>query len=62
MSGFRIGQVRAVGNGEGLQRRVLIETAVDFRTLEEVLVLTGDGPGPAVEEPPPAGAVDGGGS
>jgi rod shape-determining protein MreC len=39
--GYRIGRVRAVGDGEGLQRRVLIETAVDFRTLEEVLVLTG---------------------
>jgi rod shape-determining protein MreC len=58
--GFRIGQVRAVGDGEGLQRRVLIETAVDFRTLEEVLVLvreeTGGASGSTAE------AYGGGGS
>ncbi len=39
--GFRIGLVATVGDSEGLQRQVVIRTAVDFRTLEEVLVVVG---------------------
>lgn len=37
--GLRLGQVSAVEAGVGLQRRVVIDTAVDFRSLEEVLVV-----------------------
>ena len=37
--GFMVGTVTRVGDGEGLQKRIEITTAVDFRTLEEVLVL-----------------------
>jgi rod shape-determining protein MreC len=40
--GLRLGQVAAVEPGVGLQRRVLVDTAVDFRALEEVLVVRVD--------------------
>lgn len=43
--GLRVGRVVRVGAGEGLQRRIAIETAVDFSTLEEVLVLVAEPPG-----------------
>jgi hypothetical protein len=33
--------VEVVGDDEGLERQVLVRTAVDFRTLEEVLVVVG---------------------
>jgi rod shape-determining protein MreC len=59
--GFRIGQVRAVGDSEGLQRRVWIDTAVDFRTLEEVLVLVGGASGPEAREAAQGGPVTGDG-
>ena len=45
--GFMVGTVTRVGDGEGLQKRIEITTAVDFRTLEEVLVLLA---GPAEDE------------
>jgi len=45
--GFKVGSVVRVGDGEGLQKRIEITTAVDFRTLEEVLVLLA---GPAAGE------------
>lgn len=38
-AGLPVGRVIRVGDAEGLQRRIEIATAVDFRTLEEVLVL-----------------------
>lgn len=37
--GFRLGLVREVTPGVQLQQRVVLGTAVDFRTLEEVLVI-----------------------
>ena len=40
--GLRLGKVSAVEPGVGLQRRVLVDTTVDFRTLEEVLVVRVD--------------------
>lgn len=45
--GFMVGTVTRVDAGEGLQKRIEIVTAVDFRTLEEVLVLLA---GPLAEE------------
>jgi len=45
--------VTRVGDGEGLQKRIEITTAVDFWTLEEVLVLLA---GPAEDEPGEGGS------
>jgi rod shape-determining protein MreC len=42
--GLRVGRVVRVGAGEGLQRRIAIQTAVDFSTLEEVLILVSPEP------------------
>ena len=53
--GFRIGRVKSLAGGDRLQQRVLVETAVDFRKLEEVLILV-HGPGGAVTP----GALDAG--
>lgn len=39
--GFRIGQVVKTADEEGLEERVVVRTSVDFRTLEEVLVIVG---------------------
>jgi rod shape-determining protein MreC len=49
--GLRVGRVVRVGAGEGLQRRIAIQTAVDFSTLEEVLVLTSAEPADEGEGP-----------
>ena len=49
--GLRVGRVVRVGAGEGLQRRIAIQTAVDFSTLEEVLVLTSAEPADEGEDP-----------
>ncbi len=51
--GFKVGSVTRVGDGEGLQKRIEITTAVDFWTLEEVLVLLA---GPAEDEPGEGGS------
>ncbi|MFQ5668940.1 MAG: rod shape-determining protein MreC [Acidobacteriota bacterium] len=39
--GLSIGEVKLVRSTEGLQQRVVVQTAVDFQTLEEVLVVGG---------------------
>jgi rod shape-determining protein MreC len=49
--GLRVGRVIRVGAREGLQRRIAIQTAVDFSTLEEVLVLTTAEPADSGEDP-----------
>ena len=48
--GFRIGRVTRITSSDRLQQRVAVATAVDFRRLEEVLILVR-----ADEAEPPAG-------
>jgi rod shape-determining protein MreC len=49
--GFVIGEVVAAGRGQGLYQEIVVRPAVDFASLEEVLVV--------LDSPPAAGAADG---